>query len=383
VKRAPLEILGIGLGVVLIVFIALARQAELAKIKPSYFSSYDTGRNGYRALYEVLYREGVPVRRFERDLGLLDRDTGTLVIATSNLEASFSPLTHQAYSSIDQNDIVRLRNFVRGGGRLVTLDTDYGGLDDAKLGFPASHEVTTTERAYPVAPVSMNAGVTRVDATIDNVFPFAVPKAAPLLATDAGLVAISYPIGKGEVIAITAPDILSNAHLAQADNARFAYDLLGGHGVVAFDERLHGYAQDKSFWSALPAPVHLAFWIVVGIVLLALIGANVRFAPPVPIDPPGDRDSSAYLGSMGSLLRRARAARGAVRAFADDAFRRARRRYGLPSSADVADIVARVDREETRRAIANLDRLRAIDRPDEAALLRAAVLSARLRKDLG
>jgi hypothetical protein len=243
--------------------------------------------------------------------------------------------------------------------------------------------VKSATQASTVASVGLNAGVTHVVATIDEAFPLTVPKATPLLAAGGGLVAISYPVGKGDVVAISAPDIFSNDHLAQADNAQFAYDVLAGHGVVAFDERLHGYDEDQSFWSALPVPVHVAIFIVIGIVLLALIGANVRFAPPIALDPPGDRDSSAYLDSMGSLLRRARAAQAAVVAFADDAMRRARRRYGLAGGAGVADIVARVDREETRRAIANLDRMRAIERPDEATLLRAAVLSARLRKDLG
>lgn len=382
-KRSPGEILWIALGVGLIVWLALARQAEVAAIKPSYFSTYDTGRNGYRALYEVLYRQGVRVRRFQRALGLLEGDTGTLVISTSAFEAAFSSINGQQYSSIGSSDIVHLRQFLARGGRLVVLDTDFGGAQDAKLGFPADHDVKSTTQASTVASVGLDAGVTHVVATIDEAFPLTVPKATPLLAAGGGLVAISYPLGKGDVVAITAPDIFSNDHLAQADNAQFAYDVLAGHGIVAFDERLHGYDEDQSFWSALPEPVHVAIFIVIGIVLLALIGANVRFAPPIALDPPGDRDSSAYLESMGSLLRRARAAQAAIVAFADDAMRRARRRYGLAGSATAADVVARADREETRRAIANLDRLRTIERPDEATLLRAAVLSARLRKDLG
>jgi hypothetical protein len=382
-SRRPFEIVGLILGIALVAYLAIARQAELAAIKPSYFSTYDTGRNGYRAVFEVLYRKGVTVRRFERPLGLLEPDTGTLVISSSALEASFSSINGQQFSFLDASDIVTLRKFVSRGGRLVLLDTDYGGSQDAKLGLPADHSIGAKNAADAVAPVAMDAGVRRVEATIGVAFPLTVPKATPLLSVGSGLVAIAYPMGKGEVVAITAPDLLSNVHIAHADNAQFALDVLAGNGPVAFDERLHGYAEDQSLWSALPQAVHLAIFIVIGIVLLALIGANVRFAPVIAIEPPGDRDSSAYLTSMGSLLRRAHAAQASIVAFADDALRRARRRYGLASSAEIAEIVARADREETRRALANLERMRSLHHPDEATLIRAAVLSSRLRKDLG
>ena len=377
-KRSPLEIVAIVLGVGLVIWLTLARQAELNKRQPSYFSSYDTGRNGYRALYEMLYREGVPVTRFEHQLGLLDPDVGTIVYSSPALELAYG----HASSPVDASDIVRLRNFVRAGGRLVLLDNDYGGVQDAKLGLPSDHDVALATGAGVVADVVYTAGVGRVEAPITQAFAMTNPKATPLLSAGGGLAAIAYPLGKGEVIAITAPELFGNAHLASADNARFAFDVLAGHGTVAFDERVHGYDEDQSFWSALPTPVRVGIFIVVAVVLLALIGANVRFAPALTVEPARDRDSSAYLTSMGSLLRRAHAARAAIAAFTEDALRRARRRYGLASTAGLTDIVARIDREETRRAIANLDRLNTLDHPSDAELLRAAVLSARLRKDL-
>ena len=190
----------------------------------------------------------------------------------------------------------------------------------------------------------------------------------PLLAAGGGTVALAYLYGKGEVVAISAPALFGNAQIARADNARFAYDLLAGRGPVVFDERPHGYAVDKSFWEALPNPVRVAFWIVCSIVALALIGANVRFAPPIPLDPPDERDSSAYLRAMAGLLRRARSARAAIGVFADDASRRARRHPDLAP--------------ENAEAVAQLAQLREISHPGDAVLIRAATLDARLRKDL-
>jgi hypothetical protein len=382
VKRRPFEIVLVAVGAALLIAIAFARSASESKAVPSVYSTFDTGINGYRAVYNVLAARGVAVQRAELDLGLLDPAVRTLVIATVQPERTL-PNTRDAVP-LTTRDLPLLEDFMRRGGRLVVLDTDIGDPGDEKLGLPAVRNVTHASSAVVLADVAATAGVRTVRAAVTVAFPFDIRKAVPLLATEKGVVALEYPFGKGEMIAIAAPDVLSNANLAQNDNAQFAFDVLGGHGPVAFDERVHGYVdEDKSFWAALPAPVHTAVWIVVAIVLLGLIGANVRFAAPLWADPPDERDSSQYLTAMASLLRRAHAVRSAVSVFTADAFRRARLRYGLPPQADAAAIVQRTERDDVRRDIAALDRLANVPHPDEAALVRAASINARLRKELG
>jgi hypothetical protein len=370
----------LGFAVLVLVGLAFARQRALTANPPSTYSTYDTGRNGYRALYETLDAQGVPVSRSERELGLLDPSVKTLVETSVQPELSF--LGALPVTPLDANDVGTLRKFVREGGRLVVIATDIGGEEDAKIGLPAANLTSGLAGAAPIGATAMTAGVGTIDGAIGAVFPFAIPKATPLLGTVRGTVAIDYPYGKGDVVAISAPAIFGNLNIAKADNARFAFDLLADRGPVAFDERVHGYVEDKSFWDALPQPVRWAFWIVCGIVGLALIGANVRSVPAMPLEPPDERDSSAYLVSMASLMRRARSASSAIDTFADDAMRRARRRYGLPTSADAATIATRSDRADVRQAIAELARLRTLSQPGDAALVRAAVLDARLRKDL-
>ena len=39
-----------------------------------------------------------------------------------------------------------------------------------------------------------------------------------------------YRLGRGEVIAITAPALFGNAQLRNADNLRFAYNVIANHG---------------------------------------------------------------------------------------------------------------------------------------------------------
>ncbi|MDQ2993012.1 MAG: hypothetical protein M3R30_09380, partial [Candidatus Eremiobacteraeota bacterium] len=269
---------------------------------------------------------------------------------------------------LNAHDVAVLRRFLHDGGRLVVLDDDFGGEGDAEIGLPGSHKVEHRAGAIALAGANEIPGVVSIAGSIPALFPLAIPKATPLLASDGATVALAYPFGKGEVVAISAPALFGNSNLAKADNARFAYDLLAGRGRIAFDERPHGYAVDKSLWDALPQPTRWAFWIVCAVVGLALIGANVRFAPPIPLDPPDERDSSAYVRAMASLLRRAHSARAAIGTFYEDGQRRARRHPDLPP--------------ESASAIDELARLHNISRPGDAVLIRAATIDARLRKDL-
>lgn len=381
-KRLRPDLLLAVLGIVVLAAIAVLRYETSASVPPpSTYSSNDAGPNGYEALYNVLQAHGVTVLRSERELDLLSPTVRTLVI--SSVVPELDTLNALAVQPITRRDLPLLKAFMRRGGRLVVLATDIGDPGDAQLGLPAVRAVPTAAYASPVARVELTSGVTRVRASVSVAFPFAIGKAVPLLATPHGVVAMTYPYGKGEMVAISAPNAFSNANLAHDDNARFATNVLGTHGPVAFDERVHGYAIDKSFWSALPAPVHAAAWLVLALLILAAIGANVRFAPPLSLEEPDERDSSHYLDAVASLLARARAARTAVADFADDAMRRARRRYGLPPQADVSAVVQRADRAEVREGIAALDRLRSLSNPDDAALVRAAAVNARLRKELG
>ena len=107
-------------------------------------------------------------------------------------------------------------------------------------------------------------------------------------------------------IAITAPSLFGNDELRNAGNLRLAYNAIAGHGPVAFDEYVHGYDESVTMWGALPAPVHAAVWIVIALAVIALIGANVPFAPPYKTDPPDERDSSGYITALAELMRRSR-----------------------------------------------------------------------------
>jgi hypothetical protein len=357
-RRRRIDIAMLAFATIVLAVLAYAGQRAQQGPPVSTYSTYDTGPNGYRAWYETLRGAGVPVARFERVLALLDAPHGTLVFSTYAGDTSPIP--------IDAHDEAALRRFVSGGGRLVALDDDFEGALDVTPGAGTSTP-SKARAAVVLARAELTAGVRRVAGPIDALFGFKQGRnRIPLLANASGIVAVAYPYGKGQVIAIAAPRLFGNGYIGNAGNLAFAYDVVAGHGPVYFDEYVHGYDSGMTMWQALPLPVKAAVLATIALVALALAGANVPFAPAVPPEPASERDSSAYVTAMASLMRRARAARAAVDVFVTDARRRARARGADP---------------QTAQAVVELESLATLARPTDAQLVRAAVLDYSVRKE--
>lgn len=285
------------IGALIVAALAFGRESA-PRPHASVYSTYDTGPNGYRALYAVLQSSGVSVRRFERVLGVLDPSIKTLVITGYENDP--------AAKALDEHDAALLRRFVENGGRIVAIDEELAGASDVTPGVGTSLQTPGGGDAIALARNAYTQGVTRTRGTINWTFSFKEPRGVPLLANKQGMVAVAYRIGRGEVVAVTAPALLGNAQLRNADNLRFAYNVIAGHGEAAFDEYVHGYDDDLSLWAVLPNADRAAVWIVIAILVLALIGANVPFAPPHLATPHDERDSSHYITAIAELMRRSR-----------------------------------------------------------------------------
>ena len=103
-----------------LVALALGGHAEDAQTT-SISSTYDAGRNGYRALYRVLESAHVPVRQLRRSLTTM-MPGGTLVLSDNSSDPA--PI------AFDKTDRAALSRFVSGGGRLVVLSGDFDGMRD-------------------------------------------------------------------------------------------------------------------------------------------------------------------------------------------------------------------------------------------------------------
>ncbi|MDP9016797.1 MAG: hypothetical protein M3N19_00560 [Candidatus Eremiobacteraeota bacterium] len=370
------------LGVValaLLIGLSLARSASQHPAEISVPSSYDTGPNGYRAFFELLGREGITPHRFVRDHHFLDARVGTLIVAQSATDVVAS-----RDGGMSRNDILAMKEWTRRGGTLLVLAPPYGSEYDTLLGIPASRDADKPQhRAQPFLDAALTRGVAHVNGSFASYFAWdASAKMVPLLATHDGIVAMQYRYGKGTIVALTDTAVFSNARIGTADNARFGVQLARSFaGPVAFDEATHGYAQPQSLWDALPRPVGWGVWILAGALVLSIVGNLFPLAPPLAPEEADERDSAAYITSMAELLCHARAARKALTDAADSALRGVRRNLALAERTPVSKILARLQNIEQRRAVLELDRLGDLERPNDAELLRAGILSAQLRKD--
>jgi hypothetical protein len=322
----------------------------------STYSSYDTGRNGYRALYEILRSEGVRTGRFEAQLGTLHRSSVTMIVSDNAAGHIVMP----------GSDVQRLASIVRSGAHLVVT----GQMLDSAKALQLPDTVSMPKASTAVAlPSLFTKNVSNVAGSFSSAFASRRGVRALLLANRRA-VAIEYPLGRGRVIAIGAPDVFSNAVLARDRNAWFAWNVLTGTRGVLFYERLHGYASGSSIWSVMPSGARDAVWICVAIVLLAVVGNAFRSAPPVALAPRRPRDSSAYITAMASLLRRAHAGGNAIERFSRDAARLVRRRPSLSA------------RPEIREWLERLDALASASRPSDADVLAAARHYVSLQREL-
>ena len=363
--------------------------ADVASKHYDTFSTYDAASGGYRAWYDLLVDEGVRVERFEKRPAFLDRSVDVYVIASNLYEAAQQARLGQSTGSWTPGDWDAVAKWVRGGGRLVWLTdghtiTEYINAPSVR---PAGPSV---DAAVAVAPSPLTAGVDSVSGSAKLRVPFGNANgAAPLVADDTGSVVTSYPLGKGSVTVVTDETLFENARLSSADNARLAFDLaatgLAPHTSVAFDEWSHGYVAGDRWWQILPRPFQAALIAIGSTVILLLIGTGLRFGPTARLPNETERTSAEYLSSMAFLYERGRAVKTAIRELADACIRDVAAALGVAENAPARAIAARMQGAGTEsdfgEAVMELDRLRSFQYVHPADLIRAAQLSAALRKE--
>lgn len=294
-RAIDLAVVIVALGLVLLVSVLRASRPQAAFSVPS---TYDTGGNGYAALYEFLQREGLSVSRFERPVGELRQRSGALVLAGDR--AIFAVASNA-------NALRALDAWVRAGGTLIVLGETLQRDRDA-LGLPLPHAIHKTGIASVGCPLTGTRAL-RVGAEFTQAYaPACGRDRATLLSASGKAAMLTHRRGRGTVIAATTAEIFGNRQLAQNDNAAFAYAIFAGLGPVTFDERIYGHATGHTFWEVLPQPMRISIVLALVALGLAILGANLPFAPPAPLEAPAERDSGAYIASLARMLQRGGAA---------------------------------------------------------------------------
>lgn len=348
----------------ILVAIALALLVAVAALRAmrpqpefSVPSTYDTGGNGYAALYDLLARERVPVRRLEQPFGDFHARRGALVLAGDGAISAAVP----------GRNIAALDAWVRSGGTLFVFG-DTSIAERRALGLPppagmkkAWIATAACGLARPLhglrAGGEFAAGYARTCAA----------NRATLLEASGRAIVVAYRRGSGTIVVSSTPSVFGNRELASHDNAALAYAFFGGMPVVWFDERIYGHAIGRSFWEVLPWPMHAAIVLACILLALAIIGANLPSAPPAALEAPAERDTGAYIASLARMLQRGGAGREMIARMHQHV-----RRVLLQRS--VAD-------DEARALLDRFDALAVLTRPTPRDVLAAGRLFARARKE--
>ncbi len=133
-----------------------------------------------------------------------------------------------------------------------------------------------------------------------------LPLGHALFALGGEAVASRRSVGRGELIALAAPEVFENAHLGRADHLRLLEALAESGRPVYFDERAHALGQERGVralllgWGLGPA---------LGLAALAALAAfwrgRARLGPPEPEPPDRRREAVDLVDSLAQLYARA------------------------------------------------------------------------------
>ncbi len=351
-------------------------------------STGNAGATGTRALFDFLQQSGHSVARWTRPpaslFDLRGEGPATFVVV-GQLRTPFEDAEAEA-----------LLQWVADGGRLVVIDRT----PDSSLLPPAGPLSLTTEVSdYPEAdtrpddtrrmtdrvpalapaqPTVLTRDVERVQpsryAAMLRAYPSSeedstptrtpAPGATPPSSgekTDAGSLPVAhvkdwrgatgallvdYAYGRGRVVVLSDPFIVSNAGVALADNLQLAVNVVVGEGgLVVFDEYHQGLgAIGRTGALALLSGTPFLWMFAQGavITLAVLWTRGRRFARPLPAAEEDRRSKLEFVASMAELQQRARAHALAI----ENIYARTRRalaRYaGVPATVSSREIAARV-----------------------------------------
>jgi hypothetical protein len=258
-------------------------------------SSYSDRADGVSAWAELLGRFGRPVDRLRGDLepSVLEPAAAVVVLDAPGLTGE---------------EADALGRFVERGGHLVAGGAGAGRWLESILDEPPILTGRGVRTARPLGgtPAPEVDGVRTVRTAGLGSWQDQGSLEAILRGDNDRVVALAGDVGTGRVVALADPSPVSNALLADDDNAAFALGLAGSPGrPVLFAEGAHGYGEGEGL-SALPRRWRLA---LAGLGLAAgawLLARSRRLGPPEDEARPMPPARWAYVDAVTGTLARTR-----------------------------------------------------------------------------
>jgi hypothetical protein len=356
-------------------YVRVERESETEMLPDR--STFNSGGTGTRALFEYLRESGAEAARWQRPMDALagpDAPGSLVIVGPTRL-------------AVEQRDAELIIDWVSAGGRLVLVDRDPNTLLLPAVGrwrvfaqmveFPGidsdPHDSENMTRDVPlVAPAQPTALTRDVSEVTRSRFasrlhvshldapPTDATRPARASGPDAhapvvhvpdgregeGALVVDYAYGRGRIVLLSDPYVVSNAGINRADNLFLAAGVVtgGAPGRVAFDEFHHGYGEKQNpLFAYLRGTPVLWMFGQAALVALALVWTRGRrFARAVPAPRPDRRSKLEFVSSMAELQLRARAYDLAVENVYQRTRRALARSAGLPATAGPAQLAARL-----------------------------------------
>jgi hypothetical protein len=324
-------------------------------------STFVRSEGGLAALYWTLQELEIPVDR--RTDPILDADSlrGALAI--------IAPMEHPS-----EEEMSAVQEYVSRGGTLLFVSAayDFGGAAYDTLGLrpvwiegvsPWSSEGRT---ATPARPHRWTAGIEGVKgfrrAFSDTSAILRQPGAETLLLVDSLPVAVTWPLGKGRVIALADARPLTNGRLKESGMALLAARAVAEAGdTLFFDEFHQGFTGQGSLLGGTLSMIRrfvsgpAAVQLLVAAALLLWVGAW-RFGAPLQPAPARRRSPLEHVEALAGAYRQAGARRTARRLLLAGMARRLGRR-APPDERAAGEMLDRMARQSPvgREAAAELE----------------------------
>jgi hypothetical protein len=377
---AGLFVLLVALNLIFFIDKSAAEEDELTADR----SSFRSTPYGTLAFYTLLEESSYNVTRFEKPFTeLKDGEPGTLVLITP-------PDVHTP----DEEEFNALAKWIEAGGVLIIADRYV----DKQIGDAGIH----TERAVAKTPVRilqptpLTRGVQQV-AVSEYATRVKVDSRAVTyhIGDDQAAVVADAQVGKGRVVLLTDPFIVSNNGISQADNVVLALNLFAERpaGSIAFDEYHHGYGAATtsqglmSYFRGTPVPWMLAQASLIAVLVVYTNGR--RFARPVPLRRERRTTNLEFVSSMANITRLAQATDLAMKNIYFEFRKRLCRFVGAPAKIDNAKLAgaaarrAKLDERELSRLLSRCEAVSSGDEVSESELLKLVTRIREIESRLG
>jgi Domain of unknown function (DUF4350) len=291
-------------------------------------SSYSSNWAGAKAAFLLLRQLDYRVERWEQSPENLPVDSqGSVFVLAEPLQGATS------------EERLAIRRFVMGGGRLLAAGASAAEMapDAEALAIPDFNPQAKTYSALLPSPYTRDAP--EITMMAPDAWTSSPHAWLALYGTDDKVAAVSYKVGRGEVIWWASPSPLSNGSIRDKNNMAFFLDCIGppADAHVYWDEYYHGAKESLALYIVgTPLP-----WagLQIALAFAAILFTFSRRAGPIRAPATESRLSPIeFVETLGDLYRSAHAAPAAVSV----AYRRFRfalsRKIALPATAKLPDI---------------------------------------------